>query len=269
MTDSEIKELVDTKLLRNISDYAIQTVLRRVLYYDKNHIDWQDFYKNMKQQMPELTLMGESKYIVTFVNSNDTSSHAEVEANSEKEARKKVKELYGREVYRVISAEKIAESAVRSAVNKILEGVDVRDTIVQATDETPKTRYAVVWDDEFPSTFYDSREEAFDAVKRVEDEQGTSGRIMTLQQYLNSDVSESVETDGIKTTDISKWNDFSLNQVGRRHYNYSSLEELKADLEYYGLPMSLADFDIRKFNKNNGYIKNDYHSWSALAYPPM
>jgi len=59
MTDQEIKELVDTKLLKNIRDYAIQTVLRRVLYYDKNKIDWQDFYENMKAQMPELTL-GES-----------------------------------------------------------------------------------------------------------------------------------------------------------------------------------------------------------------
>ncbi len=82
-------------------------------------------------------------------------------------------------------------------------------------------------------------------------------------------VLESEKTDRFKTTDISKWNDFSLNQVGRRHYNYNSLEELKAALDYYGLPMSLADFDIRKFDKNTGYIKNDYQSWSALAYPPM
>ena len=59
MTDQEIKELVDTKLLKNIQDYAIQTVLRRVLYYNKNKIDWQDFYENMKEQMPELTI-GES-----------------------------------------------------------------------------------------------------------------------------------------------------------------------------------------------------------------
>ena len=92
MTDKEIKELVSTKLLRNISDYAIQTVLRRVLYNDKNHIDWQDFYENMKQQMPELTLMGES------------------------------------------------DRDIKLAVNKILEGSDVRKTLVEAniSDNSPE-----------------------------------------------------------------------------------------------------------------------------------
>lgn len=55
-SNQEIKELVDKKLLKNIKDYAIQTVLRRVLFYDKNQIDWQDFYKQMLEQMPELTL---------------------------------------------------------------------------------------------------------------------------------------------------------------------------------------------------------------------
>ena len=55
-SDQEIKELVSTKLLKNIKDYAIQTVLIRVLFYDKNQIDWQDFYKQILEQMPELTL---------------------------------------------------------------------------------------------------------------------------------------------------------------------------------------------------------------------
>lgn len=55
-SDQEIKELVSTKLLKNIKDYAVQTVLRRVLFYDKNQMDWQDFYKQMLEQMPELTL---------------------------------------------------------------------------------------------------------------------------------------------------------------------------------------------------------------------
>ncbi len=55
MTDQEIKELVSKKLLKNISDYAVQTVLRRVLFYDKNSIDWQDFYNQISEQMPELT----------------------------------------------------------------------------------------------------------------------------------------------------------------------------------------------------------------------
>lgn len=55
-SNQEIKELVDKKLLKNINDYAIQTILRRVLFYDKNQIDWQDFYKQILEQMPELTL---------------------------------------------------------------------------------------------------------------------------------------------------------------------------------------------------------------------
>ena len=38
-SNQEIKELVDKKLLKNINDYAIQTILRRVLFYDKNQID--------------------------------------------------------------------------------------------------------------------------------------------------------------------------------------------------------------------------------------
>ena len=69
--------------------------------------------------------------------------------------------------------------------------------------------------------------------------------------------------------DVSKWMDFSLDQVGRKHYNYSSLQELKNDLEYYGLPSSLADFDINKFDEENGYISKDYQSWSTYAYPPL
>ena len=55
MTEQEIKILVSTKLLKNIPDYAAQTVLRRVLFYENNSIDWQDFYKQIIEQMPELT----------------------------------------------------------------------------------------------------------------------------------------------------------------------------------------------------------------------
>ena len=55
MTDNQIKDFIDTKILNSnkISDYALETVLRRVLYYDKNVIDWQDFYQQIIQQMPE------------------------------------------------------------------------------------------------------------------------------------------------------------------------------------------------------------------------
>lgn len=53
MTDEQIKEFISSEILCKIPDYALQTVLRRVLYYPKNNIDWQDFYYQIKEQMPE------------------------------------------------------------------------------------------------------------------------------------------------------------------------------------------------------------------------
>ncbi len=61
MTDQEIKELVSLEVLRNIPDHAIQTILRRVIYHDNNQIDWQDFYQQIIEQMPELRLKEDSK----------------------------------------------------------------------------------------------------------------------------------------------------------------------------------------------------------------
>ena len=54
MTEQDIKEFVSTEFLGKIPDYAIQTVLRRVLYYKENSIDWKDFYQQIIEQMPEL-----------------------------------------------------------------------------------------------------------------------------------------------------------------------------------------------------------------------
>ena len=54
MNEKEIKEFVSSVFLNYISDYAVQTVLRRVLYYNKNIIDWKDFYTQIITQMPEL-----------------------------------------------------------------------------------------------------------------------------------------------------------------------------------------------------------------------
>lgn len=56
MTTQEIKEYVSKDFLKNIKDSAVQTVLRRVLFYDKNSIDWQDFLDQIKEQMPETRL---------------------------------------------------------------------------------------------------------------------------------------------------------------------------------------------------------------------
>lgn len=53
MSDEEIKEFVSKEFLKGIHDYAIQTVLRRVLYKKDANIDWQDFYENILEQMPE------------------------------------------------------------------------------------------------------------------------------------------------------------------------------------------------------------------------
>lgn len=53
MTKQEIKEFVSKEFLKKIPDYAIQTVLRRVLYYKENNIDWEDFYQQIIEQMPE------------------------------------------------------------------------------------------------------------------------------------------------------------------------------------------------------------------------
>lgn len=53
MTDEQIKELISKEVLKGIPDYGLQTVLRRVLFDTRNHIDWQEFFKDIKEQMPE------------------------------------------------------------------------------------------------------------------------------------------------------------------------------------------------------------------------
>ena len=54
MTEQEIKDFVSKVFLKGIPDYAIQTVLRRVLFDKENKIDWKDFYEQIIDQMPEL-----------------------------------------------------------------------------------------------------------------------------------------------------------------------------------------------------------------------
>lgn len=54
MTEQDIKEFVSAKFLGKIPDYAIQIVLRKVLYHKENSIDWEDFYQQIMKQMPEL-----------------------------------------------------------------------------------------------------------------------------------------------------------------------------------------------------------------------
>lgn len=74
MTEQEIKEFVSKEFLKNIEDYAVQTVLRRVLYYKGNNIDWQDFYQQILEQMPEYSKQGSNQSInssVSFANVTD------------------------------------------------------------------------------------------------------------------------------------------------------------------------------------------------------
>ena len=67
MTEQEIKEFVSKEFLKNIEDYAVQTVLRRVLYYKGNNIDWQDFYQQILEQMPEYSKRGSNQSINSSV----------------------------------------------------------------------------------------------------------------------------------------------------------------------------------------------------------
>ena len=61
-TEDDIKEMISTVFLKYITDYSVQTVLRRVLYWKENSINWTDFYENIMDQMPELKKREESKY---------------------------------------------------------------------------------------------------------------------------------------------------------------------------------------------------------------
>lgn len=58
MTDQEIKVFVAKHVLNNIKDQAVQNIIRRVLFNDKNKISWQHFYTVVVDQMPELKNAG-------------------------------------------------------------------------------------------------------------------------------------------------------------------------------------------------------------------
>ena len=58
MAENEIKDFISEVVLKKITDYGLQTALRRTLFYTKNTIDWQDFYKQIVSQMPEFNQKG-------------------------------------------------------------------------------------------------------------------------------------------------------------------------------------------------------------------
>lgn len=53
MTDQQIKEIISVSL-NKISDYGLQFAIRKGLFNPNNIIDWQEFYKNLIYEMPEL-----------------------------------------------------------------------------------------------------------------------------------------------------------------------------------------------------------------------
>ena len=47
-------------------------------------------------------------------------------------------------------------------------------------------RYVVIWSDGFPSTFYNSVEDAERAVSQMIERDGISGRVVSEEEYLKS-----------------------------------------------------------------------------------
>ena len=45
-------------------------------------------------------------------------------------------------------------------------------------------RYVIIWDDGFPSTFYQTHEDALRTLREIENDQGISGKIITEKEYL-------------------------------------------------------------------------------------
>ena len=65
MTDQEIRVLLSTKVL-NLQDKAAEFVIRKILFSEKNKIDWQNAYKVALKFMPEL--VKETEYVFKLVN---------------------------------------------------------------------------------------------------------------------------------------------------------------------------------------------------------
>lgn len=55
MTDQEVKILISRYVLGGMQDQAIEDTLRYILFGTHNQIDWQEAYKVMITNMPELS----------------------------------------------------------------------------------------------------------------------------------------------------------------------------------------------------------------------
>ena len=58
MTDQQIKEMFSTEVLRIglLGDGAKENILRKVLFDEGNRVNWQNAYRVMLREMPELKL---------------------------------------------------------------------------------------------------------------------------------------------------------------------------------------------------------------------
>lgn len=54
MTDEEIMDRISDDILKRITDFGVQTALRRILFYKENKIDWQDAWQQVVDQVPEI-----------------------------------------------------------------------------------------------------------------------------------------------------------------------------------------------------------------------
>ena len=53
MTDEQIKEMISKEVLK-LKDKSLEMCLRKILFSDRNTIDWKDAYRVILDEMPEL-----------------------------------------------------------------------------------------------------------------------------------------------------------------------------------------------------------------------
>lgn len=56
MTDHDIQKQLSREVIGQIKDDSIKSILRRILFDDKQKIDWNKVYEIMIEEMPELKL---------------------------------------------------------------------------------------------------------------------------------------------------------------------------------------------------------------------
>lgn len=94
--------------------------------------------------------------------------------------------------------------------------------------------------------------------------QGKNGTF-TRKQWVKA--SEAISNDKSKKGEpFERYTLWWVNN-GSHYEDFNTLDELKQGLKQKGLPASLANLDINKLDKKQGYVKTDYQNYSVLAYP--